>query len=167
MWILGEHMLHLFLYNLCLVVYNNTQRPTFPADDELDLCNRLICIVSSIVCFLFHRDCFLLDLVCFRSDVSVPLKWNFLVKSVQSALSDLLTTSATHGTFSRPSTKRGLILIGLELNTNVRESFEYCWSHSLNLSIDQHVCHFASWHVHCEFLLSRPFPGSSSVIWNN
>ena len=33
------------------------------------------------------------------------------VKSVQSALSDLLTTSATHGTFSRPSTKRGLILI--------------------------------------------------------
>ena len=39
------------------------------------------------------------------------------VKSVQSALSDLLTTSATHDTFSRPSTKRGLILIGLELNT--------------------------------------------------
>ena len=32
-------------------------------------------------------------------------------KSVQSALSDLLTTSATHGTFSRPSTKRGLISI--------------------------------------------------------
>ena len=34
-----------------------------------------------------------------------------VVKSVQSALSDLLTTSATHGTFSRPSTKRGLISI--------------------------------------------------------
>ena len=48
------------------------------------------------------------------------------LKSVQSALSDLLTTSATHGTFSRPSTKRGLILIGLELNTNARESFEQC-----------------------------------------
>ena len=48
------------------------------------------------------------------------------VKSVQSALSDLLTTSATHGTFSRPSTKRGLILIGLEMNTNARESFEHC-----------------------------------------
>ena len=48
------------------------------------------------------------------------------VKSVQSALSDLLTTSATHGTFSRPSTKRGLILIGLELNTNARVSFEHC-----------------------------------------
>ena len=48
------------------------------------------------------------------------------VKSVQSALSDLLTTSATHGMFSRPSTKRGLILIGLELNTNARESFEHC-----------------------------------------
>ena len=46
--------------------------------------------------------------------------------SVQSALSDLLTTSAKHGTFSRPSTKRGLILIGLELNTNARESFEHC-----------------------------------------
>ena len=32
-------------------------------------------------------------------------------KVVQSALSDLLTTSATHGTFSRPSMKRGLISI--------------------------------------------------------
>ena len=32
------------------------------------------------------------------------------VKSVQSALSDLLTTSAMHGTFSCPSTNRGLIL---------------------------------------------------------
>ena len=52
--------------------------------------------------------------------------FQILVKSVQSALSDLLTTSATHGTFSRPSTKRGLILIGLELNTNARESFEHC-----------------------------------------
>ena len=37
-----------------------------------------------------------------------------------------LTVGATHGTFSRPSTKRGLILIGLELNTNARESFEHC-----------------------------------------
>ena len=49
-----------------------------------------------------------------------------MLKSVQSALSDLLTTSATHGTFSRPSTKRGLILIGIELNTNARESFDHC-----------------------------------------
>ena len=49
-----------------------------------------------------------------------------VVKSVQSALSDLLTTSATHGTFSRPSAKRGHILIGLKLNTNARESFEHC-----------------------------------------
>ena len=48
------------------------------------------------------------------------------LKSVQSALSDLLTTSATHGTFSRPSTKHELNLIGLELNTNARESFEHC-----------------------------------------
>ena len=52
-------------------------------------------------------------------------------------------------------------------NTNTRESFEHCWSYSLNLSIYQHVCHFASWHVHCEFFLSRPFPGLLSVIWNN
>ena len=50
----------------------------------------------------------------------------FIVKSVQSALSDLLTTSATDGTFSCPSRKRALILIGLELNTNARESFEHC-----------------------------------------
>ena len=48
---------------------------------------------------------------------------HYRVKSVQSALSDLLTTSATHNIFSRPSGKRGLILIGLELNTNARESF--------------------------------------------
>ena len=47
------------------------------------------------------------------------------VKSVQSALSDPLTTSATHGTFSCPSTNRGLILIGLELNTSARELFEH------------------------------------------
>ena len=51
---------------------------------------------------------------------------NAKLKSVQSALSDLLTTSAMHGTFSRPSMKRGLISIGLELNTNARESFEHC-----------------------------------------
>ena len=50
----------------------------------------------------------------------------FKLKSTQSALSDLLSTSVTHGTFSRPSTKRGLILIGLKLNTNARESFEDC-----------------------------------------
>ena len=49
-----------------------------------------------------------------------------MLKSVQSALSDLLTTSATHGMFSRPSTKRGLILISIELNTNARESFDHC-----------------------------------------
>ena len=48
-----------------------------------------------------------------------------VLKSVQSALSDLLTTSATHGTFSRPSTKRELILIGLELNTNVSLSHNH------------------------------------------
>ena len=48
------------------------------------------------------------------------------LKSVQSALSDLLTTSTTHVTFFRPSTKRGLILIGLELNTSARESFKHC-----------------------------------------
>ena len=52
--------------------------------------------------------------------------FKIMLKSVQSALSHLLTTSATHGTFSRPSTKRGLILIGLEVTTNARESFEHC-----------------------------------------
>ena len=89
-----------------------------------------------------------------------------IVKSVQSALSDLFTTSATHGTFSRPSTKRGLVLIGLELNTNARESFEHCsllimFTESVNRStcVAQNT-HFPSWHVHCEFFLSRPFPGS-------
>ena len=61
-----------------------------------------------------------------RYELFSKLQVQTLVKSVQSALSDLLTTSATHGTFSRPSTKRGLILIGLELNTNARESFEHC-----------------------------------------
>ena len=48
------------------------------------------------------------------------------VKSVQSGLSDLLTTFVTHGTFFHPSMKRGLVLIGLKLNTNARESFERC-----------------------------------------
>ena len=59
---------------------------------------------------------------------------SFNVKSIQSALSDLLTTSATHGTFSRPSTKRGLILVGLELNTNARESSLIIFSESVNRS---------------------------------
>ena len=38
----------------------------------------------------------------------------------------LLTTSATHDTFSRQYMMRGLISIGLKLNTNARESFEHC-----------------------------------------
>ena len=58
----------------------------------------------------------------------------FIVKSVQSVLTDLLTTSATHGTFSRSSTKRGLTLIGLELNTNARESLLIISSESVNRS---------------------------------
>ena len=62
------------------------------------------------------------------------------VKSVQSALSDLLTTSATHGTFSRPSTKRGLTLIELELNTNARESLLIISSESVNRSTCLSVC---------------------------
>ena len=63
-----------------------------------------------------------------------------MLKSVQSALSDLLTTSATHGTFSRPSTKRGLILIGLELNTNARESFEHCQQIIFTESVNRSTC---------------------------
>ena len=58
--------------------------------------------------------------------INYNVLFNIRLKSVQSALSDLLTTSAMHGTFSRPSTKRGLILIGVELNTNARELFEHC-----------------------------------------
>ena len=46
----------------------------------------------------------------FKAEIIFNMK-SVQLKSVQSALSDLLTTSATHGTFSRPSTKRGLILI--------------------------------------------------------
>ena len=65
-----------------------------------------------------------------KSTLASVSKWNSgkvnCLKSVQSALSNLLTTSAMHGTFSRPSTKRGLMLVGLELNTNARESFEHC-----------------------------------------
>ena len=45
------------------------------------------------------------------TDVYLTAEWICRVKSVQSALSDLLTTSATHGTFSRPGMKRGLISI--------------------------------------------------------
>ena len=60
-----------------------------------------------------------------RFTFSLSYYCHIMVKSVQSALSDLLTTSATHGTFSRPITKRGPILIGLELNTNAREPFEH------------------------------------------
>ena len=80
----------------------------------------------------------------FLTPVTTSVKATFDLNPVQSALSDLLSTSATHGTFFRTSTKRGLILIGLELNTNARESFEHCCSYSLNLSIDQHVCQFIS-----------------------
>ena len=35
------------------------------------------------------------------------------------------------------------------------------------LKLPSMFVYFASWHVHCEFFLSRPFPGSLSVIWNN
>ena len=62
-----------------------------------------------------------------RSDSSWFQFYSNVVCTVKvCTISDLLTTSATDGTFSRPSTKRGLILIGLELNTNARESFEHC-----------------------------------------
>ena len=76
-------------------------------------------LVSTILIIMMDR---LSTLTNYRDGLLVPT----ILKSVQSALNDLLTTSATHGTFSRPSTKRGLILIGLELNTNARESFEHC-----------------------------------------
>ena len=51
-----------------------------------------------------------------------------MVKSVQSALSDLLTTSATHGTFSRPSMKRGLISIIKLMQFTIVVSFRRVWA---------------------------------------
>ena len=59
---------------------------------------------------------YILDLASFALQENKMLLEKMCAKSVQSALSDLLTASATHGTFSHQSTKRGLILIGLELN---------------------------------------------------
>ena len=50
------------------------------------------------------------------------------VKSVQSALSNLLTTSATHGTFSRPSMKRGLISIIKLMHLPLSVSFRQVWA---------------------------------------
>ena len=35
------------------------------------------------------------------------------------------------------------------------------------LKLPSMFVYFASWHVHCEFFRSRPFPGLLSVIWNN
>ena len=85
---------------------------------------------------LYHKKIFFIiltlrasDIFCFRHGCCRCCSLSQAkreVKSVQSALRDLVTTSATHDTFSRPSTKRGLILIGLEQNTNARESFEHC-----------------------------------------
>ena len=75
-----------------------------------------------VMTILLLRKSVKLDVKSMRSCVVSLLSQ---VKSVRSALSDLLTTSATHGTFSHPSTKRGLILIGFELNTNAREPFEH------------------------------------------
>ena len=60
-----------------------------------------------------------------------------LVKSVQSALSDLLTTSATHGTFSRPSMKRGLISIIKLMQFTIVRFFQA----SLGEALFQKACH--------------------------
>ena len=58
-------------------------------------------------------------------------------KSVQSALSDLLTTSATHGTFSRPSMKRGLISIIKLMQFTIVRFFQA----SLGEALFQKACH--------------------------
>ena len=60
-----------------------------------------------------------------------------IVKSVQSALSDLLTTSATHGTFSRPSMKRGLIFIIKSFQFTIVRFFQA----SLGEVLFQKACH--------------------------
>ena len=112
-------------------VYDKTSLPKIMNFRHLLSCDT-IDILFSFVPYSFlagveSGDQFLLSsqvLSCFPG-VMLSIR-SSLLKSVQSALSDLLTTSATHGTFSRPSTKHGLILIGLELNTNARESFEHC-----------------------------------------
>ena len=52
----------------------------------------------------------------------------YCLKSVQSALSDLLTTSATHGTFSRPSMKRGLISIIKFMQFTIVRFFRQVWA---------------------------------------
>ena len=66
--------------------------------------NLMILIESS------SQPCALLVL-SLRISFNISVSSIAILKSVQSALSDLLTTSATHGTFSRPSRKRGLISI--------------------------------------------------------
>ena len=50
------------------------------------------------------------------------------VKSVQSALSDLLTTSVMHGTFSPPSTKRELISVIKLMQFTIVHFFRQVWA---------------------------------------
>ena len=69
--------------------------------------NLRTCQSDKLICFAVHQQ--MADRL--GKDILTLAGPKFLVKSVQSALSDLLTTSATHGTFSRPSGKRGLMSI--------------------------------------------------------
>ena len=105
--------------NMRILTYIN-----FPASSQQIKCNSLYLHINVIL--YLRTKCKTLYKV---------RRVKIFVKSVQSALSDLLTTSATHGTFSRPSTKRGLTLIDLELNTNARELLLIISSESVNMSV--------------------------------
>ena len=79
------------------------------------------------------KSLFLLTVVLLCFQVKKP----HLAMSLQSALSDLLTTSATHGTFSRPSAKRGHISIIKLLQFTIVRLFQA----SLGEALFQKACH--------------------------
>ena len=95
----------------CLFLYN-VFKIEFVYYPHLDL--------ESVSCFL--------NLIYFRTDFSVITLVSVRVKSVQSALTHLLTTSGPRGTVSPLSTKRGCISVGLVMNSDARGWLEHCYS---------------------------------------
>ena len=108
-----EKLLVSIFIHKCLMMLNNTEYKTF----------KLFVKQMSNYLFLISFQLMFYKTSCYR--LARALR-HFCLKSVQSALSDLLTTSTTHDTFFRHGTKHGLILIGLELNSNAKVSFEHC-----------------------------------------
>ena len=91
-------------------VISEVGRDWLPSDNLIQLPEEFVCLlcdsrrlknINEVRFHLFKRKYESQDTIIDPS----------LLKSTQSALSDRLTTSATHGTFSRPNTKRGLISI--------------------------------------------------------